>query len=131
MILLDTHALVWWATGAPRLSARARRAIMSAIRQEPAVASAISVFEIATLVRRGRLTFGVPLEQWLSDVRLLPELRLEPVSADIAQLAGTFEEPMPGDPADRIIVATAIRLQAKLVTADDRLGKSRLVETVW
>lgn len=95
------------------------------------LASAISVFEIATLVRRGRLTFGVPLEQWLNDVRLLPELRVESVSGDIAQLAGTFEEPMPGDPADRIIVATAIKLQAKLVTADDHLRKSRLVETVW
>lgn len=131
MIVLDTHALVWWAAGASTLSLRARRAIRSAARQGPLLASAISVFEIATAVRRGRLTLAVPLEQWLSDLRLLPELRLEPVSADIAQLAGTFEEAMPGDPADRIIVATAIKLQGRLVTADDRLRRSRQVETVW
>ena len=131
MIVLDTHALVWWVTGAPRLSTRAKRAIASAARQGPLVASAISVFEIATLLRRGHLAFAVPPEQWLNDVRLLPELRFEPVSADIAQAAGAFPESMPGDPADRIVVATAIKLQAKLVTADGRLGESRLVETVW
>ena len=62
---------------------------------------------------------------------LLPDLRLEPVTADIAQLAGTLEASLPGDPADRIIVATAIELKAKLVTADDRLRLSPRVETVW
>jgi PIN domain nuclease of toxin-antitoxin system len=131
VIVLDTHALVWWAAGAPGLSARARRAIQSETRRGPVSASAISVFEIATAVRRGRLDLAVPLEQWLADLRLLPELRFEPVSADIAHLAGAFEEAMPGDPADRIIVATAVKLQARLVTADDRLHLTRKVETVW
>jgi PIN domain nuclease of toxin-antitoxin system len=131
VIVLDTHALVWWAAGAPGLSPRARRAIQSETRQGPVSASAISVFEIATAVRRGRLELAVPLEQWLADLRLLPELRFEPVSADIAHLAGAFEEAMPGDPADRIIVATAVKLQARLVTADDRLRLTRKVETVW
>jgi len=131
VIVLDTHALVWWAAGAAELPTRARRAIQSAVRRGPVVASAISVIEIATAVRRGRLTLAVPVEQWLSDLRLLPELRFEPVSADIAQLAGAFEEAVPGDPADRIIVATALKLRAKLVTADDRLRQARRVETVW
>ena len=131
MIVLDTHALVWWVTSAPGLSARAKRAIQSAVRQEPLVASAISVFEIATAVRRERLKFGVSLDQWLSDLRTLPELRLEPVTADIAHLAGALERSLPGDPADRIIVATAMTLQAKLVTADNRLRRLRQVDTVW
>lgn len=131
MIVLDTHALVWWAAGAAQLSARARRAIQSTARRAPVVASAISVFEITTAVRRGRLQLALPLEQWLADLRLLPELRFEPVSADIAQVAGAFEEAVPGDPADRIIIATALTLNARLVTADDRLRQARRVETVW
>jgi PIN domain nuclease of toxin-antitoxin system len=131
VIVLDTHALVWWASGAQGLSARARRAIQSAIRQTPVAVSVMSVFEIATAVRRGRLALAAPLEQWLADLRVLPELRFEPVSADIAHLAGTFEEAMLGDPADRLIVATAIKLQARLVTADDRLRQSKKVQTVW
>lgn len=131
VIVLDTHALVWWFTGAPGLSVRARRTIQSAARQGPLVASAISVFEIATAVRRERLKIGVSLDQWLGDLRTLPELRFEPVTADIAQLAGTLERSLPGDPADRIIVATAITLQAKLVTADNRLRRLRQVDTIW
>lgn len=131
MIVLDTHALVWWATGAPALSARARRALQSATRRQPAVASAISVYEIATAVRRGRLQFSIALDQWLSDLRALPELRTEPVTADIAQRAGALEPSLPGNPADRIIVATAMQLHARLLTADERLRKARPVETVW
>ena len=131
MIVLDTHALVWWFTGAPGLSARAKRVIRSATRHGQLVASAISVFEIATAVRRERIKFGVALDQWLNDLRALPELRLEPVTADIAYLAGTLERSLPGDPADRIIVATAMTLQTKLVTADDRLRQSQKVGTVW
>lgn len=131
MIVLDTHALVWWTAGAPELSPRAKRTIQSVTRKGPVSASTISVFEIATAVRRGRLDLAIPLEQWLADLRLLPELSLEPVSADIAHLAGAFEGTVPGDPADRIIVATAIKLQARLITADDRLRQVHKVETVW
>lgn len=55
----------------------------------------------------------------------------EPVSAAIAQAAGGFPEPMHGDPADRIIAATAIALRARLVTADKKLRGSSQLETVW
>lgn len=131
MIVLDTHALVWWVSDSPDLSARARRTIRATVRRGPVVASTISIFEIATAVRRERLQFRVSLDRWLKDLRALPDLRLEPVGADIAQLAGALEPSLPGDPADRIIVATAIDLKAKLVTADARLRQSRRVETVW
>ncbi len=127
LILLDTHALVWWVNGAPPLSARARRAVEGAVL----AASAISVLEIATAVRRGRLRLGPPLERWVADIALLPELRLEPVSAEIALLAGSFDESVPPDPADRIIAATAIVLGAKLVSADRRLRRVPHLEAVW
>ena len=131
MIVLDTHALVWWAASAPGLSARARRAIESESRRRALIASAISIFEIATAVRRNRLQLSMSVEQWLNDLRLLPELRIEPVTAEIAQLAGGLAETMPGDPADRIIVATSVQLRSRLVTADEHLRRARQVETVW
>ncbi len=131
MIVLDTHALIWWAVGDRRLSARALRAIRAAARAGAVFASAISVLEIATAVRRGRLTLSVPFEQWLADLRALPELRLEPVSAEIAALAGSFDGTMHGDPADRIIAATARMLGARLVTADERLRGLPDVAAVW
>jgi PIN domain nuclease of toxin-antitoxin system len=131
VIVLDTHILVWWVSGAGRLTVRAQRAINQSLRRGPVIASTISVLEIATAVRRGRLALGSPLDQWLADLRALPELQFEPVSGEIAELAGGFDEAMPGDPADRIIVATALALRAKLVTADERLRESPRVSTVW
>ena len=131
MIVLDTHALVWWVTGTPGLSLRAKRTIETAVRQAPVAVSAISIFEIATAIRRERLHLKVPLDEWLRDIRALPELHVEPVTVDIAHLAGTLEREVPGDPADRIILATAITLEAKLVTADEHLPKSRRIDTVW
>lgn len=131
MIVLDTHALVWWATGDRRLSTRARRAIQGAAKSRTVFVSAISVMEIATAVRRGRLTLSSPFERWLADLRCLPELQFEPVTAEIAAAAGTFDGNMHGDPADRIIVATARTLGARLVSADQRLRGVPDLETVW
>ena len=131
MIVLDTHVLVWWVSASKRLSVRAKRAINQSLRRNPAVISTISVLEIVTAVRRGRLELGSELDQWLADLHALPELQFQPVSAQIAALAGSFDEATPGDPADRIIVATALTLRAKLVTADERLRILPGIETVW
>ena len=131
LIVLDTHALLWWVSGSKRLSAKARRAIRAATARAPAAASTISVLEIATAVRRGRLELAAPLESWLADLVLLPELRFEPVSVEIARRAGRFGDSMPADPADRIIAATAMALHARLVTADEALRRIAEVRAVW
>ncbi|MCC6611813.1 MAG: type II toxin-antitoxin system VapC family toxin [Burkholderiales bacterium] len=131
VIVLDTHVVVWWVSGSGRLSARAKRAIDRGARQRAVAASAITVLEIATAVRRGRLALGVPLDPWLADLYALPELQFVPVSAAIAQLAGGFDDSMPSDPADRIIAATALTLGADIVTADGRLHDCPHVSTLW
>lgn len=131
MIVLDTHVLVWWASADRRLSTRAQRAIQIAAKSSAVVASAISVMEIATAVRRGRLVLSGPLDRWLADLHSIPELRIEPVTADIAALAGSFDGEMHGDPADRIIAATARVLGARLASADERLRGLADVATVW
>ena len=131
LIVLDTHVLIWWLSGDASLSRAAKLAVAKAAKGNEVVASAVSVLEIVTAHRRGRLRFAAPLEQWLADARRLPELRFEPVSAEIAQLAGSFGDDMHGDPADRIIAATAITLNVLLVSADGKLRASRAVKTIW
>jgi len=131
VIVLDTHILLWWVSGSTRLPGRARRAIAGALRAGPAIASAISLFEIATAARRGRVDLGLSLVDWFAEIHRIAELKVEPVSAEIARIAGGFADPMPRDPADRIIAATAIALETKLLTADQRLRRSPQLQTVW
>ena len=131
MIVLDTHVLVWWVSGTGRISSRAARAIRMALRAGPVAVSTISILEIATAVRRGRLALAASVDQWLDDLRALPEISFQPLSFEIARKAGALGEAVPGDPADRIIVATASVLGAKLVTADERLAKAAAIQTIW
>ena len=131
MIVIDTHVLVWWLTRAPGLSRKAERTLAAHGDPGQIVVSAISLLEIATAVRRGRLELTIPLDQWLADINSLPEIRIEPVSADIAALAGSLAEPMHGDPADRLIVSTAFTLGVPLVTGDKKLQEYRGVKTIW
>ena len=74
---------------------------------------------VALESRRGRLS------------SILPGIKMKPVSSDIARLAGELAEPFPGDPADRLIAATAIVTKAKLVAADQKIRQVSVVETIW
>ena len=131
MIVLDTHVLVWWLAEPTRLSSRAHRAVARAAGANAVVISTISLFEISTLLRRGRLRLQIDAERWVAALRSLPELVIEPISAEIAWLAGVFGGTVPGDPADRIITATAQVLGARLVSADEALRSAASVETIW
>ena len=131
LIVLDTHVLIWWLTTPAKLTAAARKAIKQAAAENAIAVSTISILEITTAVRRQRLLFNIPVDQWLADLRMLPELRLEPVNADIAQLAGSWGDEMHGDPADRLIAATAITIGAALITADTKLRTCPALHTIW
>ena len=130
MIVLDTHSLVWWVSGGP-LSEKARRAIDRAAASRALCASSMTVWEIAMLVKKGRLELTVELAPWIRSVEALPELRFVPVDVDIALASTLLPGSLHPDPADRIIVATARSLDATLVTRDARLADYPHVETIW
>ena len=132
MILLDTHTLVWWLSDPRRVPAKARRLIDGAAREKGTLAvSSISVWEIAMLVEHRRLELSVSVDTWLAHVEALPFLTFVPVDNRITVRAVQLEKFPARDPADRLIVATAMGLHATLVTADKRLRSYRLVPTVW
>lgn len=131
MIVLDTHVLIWWLADPAQLSPKARQQVKSAAQKRTLAASAASVMEIATLIRRGRLMLAVTFDEWLGDVRRLPELTIMPVSADIAARAGTYGDGVHGDPIDRMIIATAQLAKAPVVTADTAIRSLKIVQTIW
>jgi len=90
---------------------------------------AIVFWEIAVLSRKGRVELGEPVTTWTEGVLAVPRLRCLPATFRIASLADTLA--MHQDPADRFIVATAIEVDAPLVTRDRELRKPRILKTIW
>jgi PIN domain nuclease of toxin-antitoxin system len=114
-----------------KLSRKARQAIEQHGRRNELVVCSISIFEIASLERRGRLRFKIPASEWLSQVRRLPEYRIEPLTDEAAERAGRFGDTFPGDPADRMIAAMALLREVPLVTHDEKLRSVEWLKTIW
>jgi PIN domain nuclease of toxin-antitoxin system len=118
-LLIDTHYWLWLAGGdKERLTSRVVSLLQNAADHESLLVSAISVWEIAMLDAKGRIQLFKTCTQWVDEALAISGLTLAPLSPAIAiesnQLPGEFH----GDPADRIIVATARVLGARLLTND-------------
>jgi PIN domain nuclease of toxin-antitoxin system len=128
VIVLDTHAWVWWLTKPEKLGKKAKRAIDKADRI--GVAS-ISVWEVAAKAESGKLRFDRPYDVWI-DEALIEDARLEllhlipRIAVDAVTLSWAHR-----DPADRFIVSTARAHDATLITADEQIHEARLVPCVW
>ncbi len=124
VILLDTHVLVWLDEASSRLGAAAIDQIDSAFQSGEVTISAISFWEVSMLVRKGRIRLDMDLAIWRSD--FLEQGLIEiPVTGEIGTRAAGFEN-FHGDPADRLIAATALQCSATLLNADERLLSSQL-----
>lgn len=110
--VLDTHAWVWISAGAPE-------AIAASAFRGRCIVSAISVWEVSMLAEKGRLELVPDLDVWIS-TNLTAPVELEPISPEIC-IASCRLPAFHGDPADRLIVATAITLGLPLMTADKKI----------
>ena len=131
MILLDTHAWVWWVNDPQELSSAANRAINTAREESAVYVSSMSAWEVALLVAKGRLQLTLDVEDWIIRSEALPFLNFIPVDNRIAVRSTALPGTLHGDPADRIIIASALTLGAAIVTKDERIKRYRHVKTVW
>lgn len=122
----------WWVSEPKRIPAKARRLLDGAVESgQPVAVSSISIWELAVLVAHRRLELTIPVETWISGVEALPFLQFIPVDNRIAARAVALEHFPHRDPADRMILATALNLGATLTTGDARLRTYDAVKTVW
>lgn len=127
-LLLDTHVVQWWSAEPERLSRQAADAVSSA--DELAV-SAISWFELAWLATHERIVVSIPVRSWLAE--LATRVRSVAITPAIADTAVALPATFPGDPADRLIFATAVEHGWRLVTKDNRVRRHRhpRAVTLW
>jgi PIN domain nuclease of toxin-antitoxin system len=131
VIVLDTHALVWWVTADPNLSKKAKTAIDRELNGGEIVISAISAWEIAMLVEREKLVLSMDVGSWLSTVQSIEGVRFVPVDPETAVKSVVLPGEFHKDPADRMIVATARKFAVPLVTKDEKIRTYAHVKTIW
>ena len=120
MIVLDTHIWVWWVHGAPQLP-QAHATILQQHEESGLGISAISCWEVAKLVEKGRLTLPCAIDQWMRLALAYPGITLLPLEPEIAIESTRLPRPFHNDPADQIIVATARIHQCSVVTIDKKM----------
>ena len=131
MILLDTQSLIWLTGDKKKLSLKALRYIEKSISKKEIFVSSFSIWEISLLVKKGRLKLTTDIASWIEQIEDLNILQFIPIDNEIAIksvfLPGSFHQ----DPADRIIIATALVYGASIITSDRRILKYPHVQSIW
>lgn len=131
MIVLDTNVLIWWISDSGKLSRKARKIIEEAEKKKAIYISSISVLEIHVLVKKGKLRLNTLADNWLEKIENLSYVHFVPIDNKIAVQSVKLDSFEHKDPADRIIIATALNIGAKLVTSDKKILDYPHVQSIW
>ena len=133
-LLLDTHCWIWLKSGRRQeFSVTGWAAVEEAGERSALLVSVISIWEVGMLEAKGRIELFMPCDEWIKRALTTPGLALAPLTPDIALDSSRLPGDLHGDPADRILVATARRMGARILTKDRRLiayGKHGHVKVV-
>jgi len=134
LLLLDTHIWIWLLNGDKKLkNSKTLSLITIAVKYANIRISAISIWEIGMLESKGRIQFPISCLDWVNKALSAPGTSLAPINPAIAIESSRLPENFHGDPADRLIVATARNLNATLITHDKNIlayGKKNHVKTI-
>ncbi len=131
MIVVDTHIIIWNALKPEMLSKKAEKAISAANNSDGIIFCEISLWEIAMLMHKGRLSIDIEYLKFIKLILESNEYVFLGITPEIAELSTDLFSDNNKDPADRIIAATSIIENAKLITADKKLRQSKKVATIW
>ena len=128
MIVIDTHVWVWWQADPKRLSKKAARALKNA---KSIGVPAICLWEFSMLVQRDRIRLDRSALEWLNDALDVPGVRIVDLTPSVAVQSTRLPSTFHNDPADRLIVATALNEGAPLISADQKFVDIPGLELIW
>ncbi|MFO8038917.1 MAG: type II toxin-antitoxin system VapC family toxin [Sodalinema sp.] len=128
MMILDTHAWIWWISESEKLSQKAQNSIQTS---NFIGIPAISCWEIAMLVSKQRLELSMDVQAWINLALQRPRLKLLPLTPEIAVLSTRLPGNFHGDPADRLIVATSLVYDASLISKDEKIRIWPYLDVIW
>lgn len=131
MITVDTHVIIWDALKPDLLSSKAKNALKNANDTGCIILCEISLWEIAMLIYKNRISLPVSYIEFINLVKASNNYILQGITPEIAELSIQLPAEINQDPADRIISATSIIMNSPLVTADKNLRKSKLIKSIW
>jgi PIN domain nuclease of toxin-antitoxin system len=131
VIVLDTCALVYDALTPQKLTAKAKSALLKAEKSDQLFCCDISLWEIGMLIQKKRLSPGTDTENFLLLLLQARKIKVLDINIEIAAIATADERFNHFDPADRLIAATAIHYQAKLITSDQYLKNMPELTIIW
>ncbi len=129
-VLLDTHIWVWWLTAGSGLTARERAALDAAASAGVLYLSAISLWEAQMLHAKGRLELPLAFPDWLRRAAAPQMVTVLPLDIPVIAALNNLPDRFHGDPADRLMVATARAHRLPLATHDVGIRRSRTAR-VW
>ncbi len=128
MMVLDTHAWIWWISESDKLSKRAQESIQTS---NFLGIPAISCWEVAMLVSKQRLELSMDVQAWINLALQRPKLKLLPLTPEISVLSTRLPGNFHGDPADRLIVATSLVCDASLISKDEKIRTWPYLDVIW
>lgn len=128
MIILDTHAWIWWRNESPNLSKKAQEAILTA---DMIGIPVINCWELAMLVSKERIGLSMDVQVWIDLALQHPIVKLLPLTPEIAVRSTRLPGDFHGDPADRIIVATSLTHNGTLITKDQKITDWGFIPICW
>ncbi len=131
MIVVDTHVIIWDALQPEKISRKARAEIKAANESDGIIFCDISLWEIAILIHKKRIRIETDYLTFTQLIKTSNKYIFQNITPEIANLSVELSSTITSDPANRIIVATALVKNVSLVTADRSLRNSKHIQTIW
>ena len=129
MVMLDTHTWLFWINDSIELLGKEA---LKLIKKETVLGvSIISCWEVGMLVNKHRITLNTDIQDWIDLALTYPKIELVDLSPQIAVLSTRLPGDFHGDPADRMIVASALKNNCSVITKDKQIQSWGHVKTIW